>query len=81
MIVYEPKDPSSDNLLTRLDEVLSEPIRVRVGITVNCRPSIGVADTSTMGYDAAALVAAADAAMYRVKRAHHRDSRRAAPQW
>jgi diguanylate cyclase (GGDEF)-like protein/PAS domain S-box-containing protein len=79
VIVYEPKDPSSDNLVRRLEEVLSEPICVRTGIFVTCLASIGVADTSTTGYDAAALVAAADADMYRVKRAHHRDSRRSAP--
>ena len=81
VIVYEPKDPSSDNLLQRLEQVLSEPIRVRIGVSVACPASIGVADTRTTGYDAAALVAAADAAMYRVKRAHHRASRRAAPAW
>ena len=79
VIVYEPKDPSSDNLLQRLEQVLSEPIRVRMGVSVACPASIGVADTRTTGYDAAALVAAADAAMYRVKRAHHRASRRATP--
>ena len=78
VIVYEPKDPSSDNLVQRLEKVLSEPICVRSGIFVTCLASIGVADTSTTGYDAAALVAAADGDMYRVKRAHHRDSRRAA---
>jgi diguanylate cyclase (GGDEF)-like protein len=81
VIVYEPKDPSADNLLERLEQVLSEPIRVRIGVSVACPASIGVADTRTTGYDAAALVAAADAAMYRVKRAHHRASRRAAPGW
>ena len=78
VIVYEPKDPNSDNLVPRLEEVLSEPILVRIGISVSCPASIGVADTRTTGYDAAALVAAADAAMYRVKREHHRDSRRTA---
>ena len=81
VIVYEPKDPSADNLLQRLEQVLSEPIRVRAGISVTCPASIGVADTRTTGYDAAALVAAADAAMYRVRRAHHRAGRRAAPAW
>ena len=79
VIVYEPKDPSADNLIQRLEKVLSEPILVRIDTSVKCRASIGVADTRTTGYDAGALVAAADAAMYRVKRAHHRDSRRAVP--
>jgi diguanylate cyclase (GGDEF)-like protein/PAS domain S-box-containing protein len=81
VIVYEPKDPSADNLVQRLEQALSEPIRIRIGVSVTCPASIGVADTRTTGYDAAALVAAADAAMYRVKRAHHRASRRAAPAW
>lgn len=79
VIAYEPNDPNSDNLIQRLDDMLSEPIGVGIGIAVTCRASIGVADTRTTGYDAAALVAAADAAMYRVKRAHHRDTRRAVP--
>ncbi len=78
VIVYEPNDPNSDNLIERLDEALSEPISVVIGVQVGCRASIGVADTRTTGYDAGALFAAADAAMYRVKRSHHRDSRRMA---
>jgi diguanylate cyclase (GGDEF)-like protein/PAS domain S-box-containing protein len=76
VIVYEPNDPSSDNLLQRLEEALSEPILVRIGISVTCPPSIGVADTRTTGYSAAGLMEAADAAMYRVKRSHHRETRR-----
>lgn len=79
VIVYEPNDPSSDNLLERLDDALAEPIAVRIGISVYCAASIGVADTRTTGYDATALMAAADAAMYRSKRARHRDTRRRAP--
>jgi diguanylate cyclase (GGDEF)-like protein/PAS domain S-box-containing protein len=76
VIAYEPNDPNSDNLLQRLNDALAQPIGVRIGISVHCAVSIGVADTRTTGYDAAALMAAADAAMYRAKRAHHRDSRR-----
>jgi diguanylate cyclase (GGDEF)-like protein/PAS domain S-box-containing protein len=68
VIAYEPNDPSSDNLLKRLDDALAVPIRVRIGISVTCPASIGAADTRVTGYDAAALIAAADAAMYRVKR-------------
>jgi diguanylate cyclase (GGDEF)-like protein/PAS domain S-box-containing protein len=78
VIVYEPNDPSSDNLLQRLDESLAEPIRVRIGIAVSCPASIGVADTRTTGYEAAALMEAADAAMYRVKRSHHSENRQRA---
>jgi diguanylate cyclase (GGDEF)-like protein/PAS domain S-box-containing protein len=76
VIVYEPNDPNSDNLIERLDQALEVPITVRIGIAVCCPASIGVADSRATGYDAAALMAAADAAMYRVKRAHHRDARR-----
>jgi diguanylate cyclase (GGDEF)-like protein/PAS domain S-box-containing protein len=76
VIVYEPNDPSSDNLIDRLDHALQAPVTVRIGISVRCAASIGVADTRATGYDAAALMAAADAAMYRVKRFHHRDNRR-----
>jgi diguanylate cyclase (GGDEF)-like protein/PAS domain S-box-containing protein len=78
VIVYEPNDASSDNLLQRLDDALAEPIAVRIGISVYCAASIGVADTRTTGYNATALMAAADAAMYRSKRARHRDIRRRA---
>jgi diguanylate cyclase (GGDEF)-like protein/PAS domain S-box-containing protein len=76
VIVYEPNDPSSDNLIGRLDEALQAPILVRIGVAVRCPASIGVADSRTTGYDAAALMDSADAAMYRVKRLHHRNTRR-----
>jgi diguanylate cyclase (GGDEF)-like protein/PAS domain S-box-containing protein len=75
IIVYEPNDPSADNLLQRVDEALAAPILIRIGISVTCPPSIGVADTRATGYSAAALIEAADAAMYRVKRKHHRETR------
>jgi diguanylate cyclase (GGDEF)-like protein/PAS domain S-box-containing protein len=76
VLVYEPNDPNSGNLIQRLGAALSEPIKVRIGNSVYCPASIGVADTRTTGYDAAALIAAADAAMYRVKRSRHRAARR-----
>jgi diguanylate cyclase (GGDEF)-like protein/PAS domain S-box-containing protein len=78
VIVYEPNDPTSDRLIERLNDALGEPINVRIGVSVVCPASIGVADSRTTGYDAAALMAAADAAMYRVKRSHHQDTRRRA---
>jgi diguanylate cyclase (GGDEF)-like protein/PAS domain S-box-containing protein len=76
VIVYEPNDPSSDNLIPRLDEAMAAPIEVLPGVSVSCPASIGVADTRTAGYNAAALIASADAAMYRVKRAHHQEEKR-----
>ena len=75
VIVYEPNDPSSDNLIKRIDEALAAPITIRIGVSVTCPASIGVADSRVSGYDADALMASADAAMYRAKRSHHRTTR------
>jgi diguanylate cyclase with GGDEF domain/PAS domain-containing protein len=72
VIVYEPCDPSSDNLILRLESALSLPIQIDATVAVRCPASIGHADTRTVGHDPAALLAAADAAMYEVKRAHER---------
>jgi diguanylate cyclase (GGDEF)-like protein/PAS domain S-box-containing protein len=69
VIVYEPNDPNSRNLVPRLDRALSEPISITPSITVRCPASIGIADTRVAGCDGAALLAAADDAMYAVKRA------------
>jgi len=72
VIVYEPCDPSSDNLILRLESALSLPIQIDATVAVRCPASIGHADTRTVGHDPAALLAAADAAMYEVKRTHER---------
>jgi diguanylate cyclase (GGDEF)-like protein/PAS domain S-box-containing protein len=69
VIVFEPNDASSYNLVERIDRALSAPIVVSPTEVVRCPASIGVADTRTVGCDAAALLAAADEAMYEVKRA------------
>lgn len=69
VIVYEPNDPNSRNLVPRLDRALSEPISITASITVRCPASIGIADTRVVGCNGAALLAAADEAMYAVKRA------------
>jgi diguanylate cyclase (GGDEF)-like protein/PAS domain S-box-containing protein len=71
VIVYEPNDPTSDNLIQRIRSELSLPIDITDTISVSCPASIGVADTSTAGHDAAELIAAADAAMYDDKRARY----------
>jgi len=68
VVSYELADPSSDTLLDRIRATLAAPIDVYATVVVHCPASIGHADTSTVGYDAAALLAAADAAMYEVKR-------------
>ena len=72
VIVYEPNEPSSDDLPRRVERVLSMPIVINDDIMVCCPASIGVSDTRVVGHDAATLLAVADAAMYEVKRAHHR---------
>jgi diguanylate cyclase (GGDEF)-like protein/PAS domain S-box-containing protein len=69
VVVYEPTDPISKNLTERIDRALSEPIDITPTIKVWCPASIGTADTVTSGRNATALLAAADRAMYRTKRA------------
>jgi diguanylate cyclase (GGDEF)-like protein/PAS domain S-box-containing protein len=69
VIVFEPNDPVSDNLVPRMDAALAEPITISPGVAVRCPASIGVADTRIVGSDGATLLAAADEAMYAVKRA------------
>jgi diguanylate cyclase (GGDEF)-like protein/PAS domain S-box-containing protein len=79
VIAYEPNDPSADHLVQRIDDALSLPIEITPTLALSCRASVGVADTRTSGRDAATLIAAADAAMYRVKRSRHRGVRRVMP--
>ena len=71
VVVYEPNDPHSDNLMQRIDVALDLPIEVTSAIAVRCPASIGIADSRSFGYDAAELLAAADDAMYEVKRARY----------
>jgi GGDEF domain-containing protein len=68
-VVYEPRDPNSDRLVERIDAALAEPIDITGGTTVRCPASIGTADTRIVGWSAGKLLAAADDAMYQVKRA------------
>ena len=68
VIVYEPDDPHSPDLVPRIDRALAEPINITSGIAVRCPASIGIADTRVVGFDGATLLAAADEAMYEVKR-------------
>ena len=69
VIVFEPNDPSSLNLVQRVDAALAEPINITPRTRVRCPASIGVADTRVVGSNPATLLAAADEAMYVVKRA------------
>ena len=72
VVVFEPSYTTSDDLVERVDDALAAPIDVTDGLALCCPASIGTADTRTVGYHAAALLAAADADMYEVKRVHQR---------
>jgi diguanylate cyclase (GGDEF)-like protein len=69
VVVHESSGDSTNLVVRRLEQALSEPIDVGNGVLVCCVPSMGIADALTVGRDPSALIAAADAAMYRVKRA------------
>lgn len=69
VIAYAPNDANSFNLIPRIDRALAEPIFISDTTSVLCPASIGVSDTSKVGYSSAALLAAADEAMYETKRA------------
>ena len=73
VIVYEPNDPNSLNLIQRIDRALSAPMNFPPDIVLCCPASIGIAETRTVGYSRAALLAAADDAMYEVKRNRQAD--------
>ena len=73
VIVYEPNDPNSLNLIQRIDRALSEPLNLFPDVVICCPASIGIAETRTVGYSRAALLAAADDAMYEVKRNRQAD--------
>ena len=70
VVVYTTRDITRDSLLDRLVAALEPPIRIR-DVEVVCGVSVGRASTDTVGWDVAALLAAADAAMYENKRRHH----------
>lgn len=67
VIVFQPNDANSHELIARLDQGLSEPIHISATTMVTCPASTGIADTRTVGYNGAALLAAADDAMYDAK--------------
>jgi diguanylate cyclase (GGDEF)-like protein/PAS domain S-box-containing protein len=73
VIVFDPNDVNSHNIVDRIDRALAAPIYVTLDMVVTCPASIGSADTRTIGYNAEALITAADQAMYEVKRARRLD--------
>lgn len=68
-IVYDPTVGESAGLVQRLDAALREPIVLAPGVTAVCPASIGRTDTCAVGREPVDLLAAADEAMYVVKRA------------
>jgi diguanylate cyclase (GGDEF)-like protein/PAS domain S-box-containing protein len=66
VVAYES---NPGDVVARIEAALSEPIHIDALTTVRCPASVGSADTSNAGRDPVALLAAADAAMYDVKRA------------
>ena len=72
VVVYEPSYTTTDDLVRRISAALSAPIEINDTAATTCPASIGTADTRNVGYTAAALLAAADAAMYEEKRSHQR---------
>jgi diguanylate cyclase (GGDEF)-like protein/PAS domain S-box-containing protein len=75
VVAFELETADPSDIVKRLQHALSERIEISKTESVWCPASIGVADTRTVGYDAPALVAAADAAMYVDKKSHQRASR------
>jgi len=69
VVVYEPNDPASDRLADRIDDALSASINITEKLSVRCPASVGTADSRTVGHSANELLAAADDAMYQMKRA------------
>lgn len=71
-LVYDPTKSSVTDSIARLDRIMAMPIPISSSESVECTASIGVADTRTAGHDPVDLLAAADRAMYAVKKSRRR---------
>ena len=69
VVVFEPGTITAAEVERRIDAALSMPIALGGSVEVVCPASIGIADTTQVEADPAALLAAADLAMYTTKRA------------
>jgi diguanylate cyclase (GGDEF)-like protein len=69
VVVAESSVLEPTSLVDRIEAALAPPITLSPGFAVVSLASIGEADTHTVGRDRAKLVAAADAAMYEIKKA------------
>jgi len=72
IVVYELREATTDHLVARLGAKLSETFEVSPGVVASCAASVGVVTTDHFGYDAGALLAAADEKMYEMKRLRRR---------
>ena len=72
VIVYELGDLNPEALIARINRTLCEPISISDTVAVYCPASMGHADTRTVGRNLAALLTAADTAMYDEKRSRNR---------
>lgn len=68
VVVAESGALGNSSLVDRIAEALAPAIHLPSGVELHCLASIGEADTRLVGRDPGALVAAADAAMYEVKK-------------
>jgi GGDEF domain-containing protein len=73
VIVLQPAVDAFESFRARVERALAEPTDVGGGVKVSCTASIGLADSRTMGTEAARLLSAADADMYARKSAHFAD--------
>jgi len=73
-VVYDPTLASVADWTACLDRAMAIPIPISDNMSVECTASIGVADTRTEGRDPLKLLAAADRAMYAVKKSHRASS-------
>jgi len=69
VVVYQPTVDDDGDVVERITAALDAPIALDSGVMVRCPPSIGHADTTTVGYDAEELLSVADEQMYVTKRA------------
>ena len=75
-VIFDPMIDDPETFIRRMDAALVAPIVVAPDQTVSCRASIGHATTCEVGREPEDLLAAADAAMYAVKRSRRGSGRR-----
>jgi diguanylate cyclase (GGDEF)-like protein len=76
VVVYEGADDHEvRDLVERIHGALSAPIEVGGGVAVQCRASVGIADTRSTAPIASELIGAADRAMLEVKRQRPQSTR------